>query len=71
MSAITFEIRVEGLLDADSVADLGDVSMTTTAASTVLTGSVADQAALLGVLSRLRAHGLVVTELHRLPPGAR
>lgn len=67
MSAITFEIHVEGVLDADSVADLGEVSMTTMAATTVLTGSVADQAALLGVLSRLRAHGLVVTELHRLP----
>ena len=67
MSAITFEIRVEGILDADSVADLGGVSMTTMAATTVLTGSVADQAALLGVLSRLRSQGLVVIELHRLP----
>ncbi len=68
MPAITFEIHVEGELDAESMADLGEVSMTTMAATTVLTGSVADQAALLGMLSRLRAHGLVVTELHRLPP---
>jgi len=73
MSAITFEIRVEGIVDEDSLADLGDVSVTTMAATTVLTGAATDQAALLGVLSRLRAHGLVVTELHRLPaaePGA-
>jgi hypothetical protein len=70
MSAITFEIRVEGVVDEDSLADLGDVSVTTMAATTVLTGAAADQAALLGVLSRLRAHGLVVTEMHRLPAAA-
>jgi hypothetical protein len=67
MSAITFEIRVEGIVDEASLDDLGEVSVTTMAATTVLTGAAADQAALLGVLSRLRAHGLVITELHRLP----
>lgn len=69
MSAITFEIRVEGIVDEASLADLGEVSVTTMAATTVLTGAATDQAALLGVLSRLRAHGLVVTEMHRLPAG--
>ena len=67
MSAITFEIRVEGIVDEASLADLGEVSVTTMAATTVLTGAATDQAALLGVLGRLRAHGLVITELHRLP----
>jgi hypothetical protein len=67
MPAITFEIRVEGIVDEASLDDLGEVSVTPMAATTVLTGAAADQAALLGVLSRLRAHGLVITELHRLP----
>ncbi len=70
MTAITFEIRVEGIVDKESLADLGEVSVTTVAATTVLTGAAADQAALLGVLTRLRSHGLVVTELHRLPVGS-
>ena len=39
--------------------------MTTTDVTTVLSGDLADQAALLGLLARLRALGLTVVEVRR------
>ena len=50
----------------DILQECGDVNVTTTDASTVLSGSVTDQAALLGWLERLRALGLDVVEFHRV-----
>lgn len=73
MSKIAFEIRVRGVVDPERFADLHGLTMTATPASTTMTGEAADQAALMGLLVRLRAHGLVVVELHRLddvPPAA-
>ena len=67
MSDIKFEVRISGLVPEDALEDLGDVSVTTTTASTVITGALADQAALIGLLDRLRAHGLLVTEVRRVP----
>ena len=67
MSDIKFEVRISGLVPEDALEDLGDVSVTTTTASTVITGELADQAALIGLLDRLRAHGLLVTEVRRVP----
>lgn len=66
MSGIAFEIRIRGLVDRERLDDLEDLQMTTASATTTVTGTAADQAALLGLLARLRAHGLVITELRRL-----
>lgn len=66
MTDIEFEIRVRGLVDARSLDDVEDVSVTPAAASTVLRGTATDQAALLGLISRLQAHGLAITEVRRL-----
>jgi len=65
MSAIVYEIHVLGAVDAASLSELGDIAVSEQPAQTVLAGGVADQAELLGLLSRLRARGLVITELHR------
>jgi hypothetical protein len=65
MSAIVYEIHVLGAVDESSLAELGDIEVSKQPAKTVLAGGVADQAELLGLLSRLRSHGLVITELHR------
>lgn len=67
MAEISVEVRISGLLPEDARDDVGDLSVRTTGASTVLTGEVTDQAALLGLLARLRAHGLQVTEVRRVP----
>ncbi|MGH8970911.1 MAG: hypothetical protein ACRDV1_13285 [Actinomycetes bacterium] len=67
MTDITYEVRIAGLVPPDALEDLGEVSVAPAAASTVISGAVADQAALLGLLARLRAHGLQITEVRRLP----
>jgi len=67
-----YEIRVSGTLPDDAVAEFGDVEIVTTDVTTVLSGEVVDQAALLGLLARLRALGLNVVEVRRMlrPPEA-
>jgi hypothetical protein len=69
MPDMTYEVRISGLVREDVLQDCGDVSVATTDASTVLSGSVSDQAALLGLLQRLRALGLDVIEVHRVLEG--
>jgi hypothetical protein len=66
MPDATYEVRISGLVPEDVLEDFGDVTITTTAASTVISGSVPDQAALLGLLARLRSLGLDVVEVHRV-----
>lgn len=67
MTHTRYEIRVAGLLPEDAVAQLGDIRVTTTDVSTVLSGELVDQAALLGILARLRALALDVVEVRRVP----
>lgn len=66
MAAIGFEVWVSGALTPDVADELGDVQVRTVPPSTVVSGVVADQSALLGLLARLRAMGLEVTELRRV-----
>jgi hypothetical protein len=70
MTVIPFEIRVQGLVDPDSVEDLGEVEVSAASTSTVLTGETVDQAALMGLLTRIRAHGFVILEVRRRAEGA-
>jgi hypothetical protein len=66
MADTTYEFRVSGLVPEDVLEDFGDVNVTTAGVSTVLSGTVGDQSALLGLLARLRALGLDVIEVHRV-----
>lgn len=60
----TYAIRVHGHLDDHWSAWLGELDMThENDGTTTLTGSIADQAQLHGVLARLRDIGAVITEL--------
>jgi hypothetical protein len=61
-----YEIRVTGTLPDDAVAEFGELHVATTDVTTVLSGDLADQAALLGMLARLRAMGLDVVEVRRV-----
>jgi hypothetical protein len=67
----TVEIAYRGRVPHDVLAEIlsefefATVSIRQT--NTVLTASVADQAALLGVLNRLQDLGLTLSELRRLP----
>ena len=66
MPPTTYEVRVSGLLPDDAVAEFGDVRVTTTDVSTVLSGELSRPAALLGLLARLRALGVDVVEVRRV-----
>ena len=70
MSDRTYEIRVTGLVPTQDLLDeLGDVETAEHEFRTVLSGRFADQAALYGFIHRLRAYGLEVVEVRRVPSG--
>lgn len=63
----TYEIRVEGGLGADWSEWFGGLAVTTDAEGhTVLAGPIADQAALYGVLVRLRDLGLPLISVNTI-----
>ncbi len=64
-----YEIRVDGVLD-DRWADwFGGLQASGEATQTVITGPLADQAALHGVLAKIRDLGLCLISVRRLGPG--
>lgn len=64
-----YEIRVDGVLD-DRWADwFGGLQVSSEATQTVITGPLADQAALHGVLAKIRDLGLCLISVRRLSPG--
>ncbi|MEJ2750205.1 MAG: hypothetical protein P8183_20205 [Anaerolineae bacterium] len=72
----TYEITIRGHLDArwESWFDSFTITPTYTAdneAITVLTGSVADQAALYGIVARLRNLGVELVSIRPLPNGTK
>jgi hypothetical protein len=76
MPTRTYEIRLSGLVPTEELFDqVGEVEIVEHEFRTVLSGRFDDQAALHGFLQRLRAYGLEVVEVRRLPvigdrPGA-
>lgn len=67
-----YEIRLAGTLDPRWAAWLDDMDVTPDAEGcTLVHGVVADQAALHGLLARVRDIGLPLTSVTRVPPGIR
>lgn len=69
MLAKAFEVHVRGELPPGALDELEYLSATVVPAQTVLTGTVPDQAALLGLLGWLQSLGLEVTEVRRIAEG--
>ena len=63
-----YEIRVEGLLDQRWTAWFEDLEITSDRNQTVISGPVAHQAALHGLLNRVCDLGLVLVSVRRLGP---
>jgi hypothetical protein len=61
-----YEIRVAGIVPDEDLKDMGAVRVAQDQVNTVLYG-VSDQTALYGLLERLRALGLDVVEVRRVP----
>lgn len=74
MATWIYELRIAGRVGDDVIAELSDelgsLLSTDECAGTVLVTSVADQAALLGMLDRLHGLGLSVREVRKLPEPA-
>lgn len=60
-----YEIRIAGQLDETSTATFGAVDVTVRGALTVITGDF-DQAALHGLLERIRSLGLELVDVRRV-----
>jgi hypothetical protein len=64
----TYEVRVRGRLDTRWSRRLADMEIVPQPnGDSLITGPVADQAALYGLLSRMRDLGLVLISVHRIP----
>ena len=70
MSALDYEIRVEGVVPSDVLAEIDGVRAAIQPLGTILRGTVVDQAALHGVINRLQGLGLELVEVRRLLAGA-
>ena len=69
MTALDYEIRVEGLVPADVLEEIEGVQVATQPVGTILRGTVVDQAARHGVINRLQSLGLELVEVRRLARG--
>ena len=67
MGPLHYEITVEGRVPAEVLEELEEVRATVQPVTTVLTGPLADQSALHGMISRLHGAGLTLVEVRRLP----
>ena len=63
-----YQIRVRGRLGPTMCAAFPVLQARTDGDQTVLTGMLADQAALYGVLAEIEALGLELLDVRRLPP---
>ncbi|MFC5262701.1 hypothetical protein ACFPJ1_11355 [Kribbella qitaiheensis] len=66
MVEATFEIRVAGAIPEEDLRDMGAVVLAVDQVNTVIY-SIPDQSALYGLLARLRALGIEVVEVRRIP----
>ena len=63
-----YEIRVEGVLDSRWAAWFGGLHIEREDTQTVISGSLADQSALHGLLTKIRDLGLCLISVRRLDP---
>jgi hypothetical protein len=64
-----YEIRVDGVLDDHWVDWFAGLQLTTDGTRTVISGPLADQAALHGLLAKLRDLGVSLISVRRLDAG--
>ena len=64
-----YEIRVRGPIGPTMMQAFPTLAASRSGQDTLLTGSLADQSALYGVIDQLEALGLQLLEIRRLPTG--
>jgi hypothetical protein len=68
MLEATYHVRVSGAIPAELLADLHELTVSVEPPETVLHGSLPDQSAVVGLISRIHGLGLRLIEVRRLPP---
>lgn len=68
MKEATYQVRVSGVIPAELLAELRDLTVSVEPPETVLHGSLPDQSAVVGLISRIHGLGLRLIEVRRLPP---
>lgn len=66
---VRYEIRVHGVLDGRWADWFGGLQVTSDGTQTVISGPLADQPALHGLLAKIRDLGLCLISVRRLAPG--
>ena len=69
MPQTTYEVRVSGVIPAELLSELRDLTVSVEPPETVLHGSLPDQSAVVGLISRIHGLGLRLIEVRRLPAG--
>jgi hypothetical protein len=67
MLEASYQVRIAGELPAELLAELRDLTVSVEPAETVLHGSLPDQSAVVGLISRIHGLGLRLIEVRRLP----
>jgi hypothetical protein len=70
MTALDYQIRVEGLVPAEVLEEIEGVQVAIQPVGTILRGTVVDQAALHEVINHLQGLGLELVEVRRLTHGS-
>jgi hypothetical protein len=68
MLEASYQVRVSGVIPAELLAGLRDLTVSLEPPETVLHGSLPDQSAVVGLISRIHGLGLRLNEVRRLPP---
>ncbi|BFU43221.1 hypothetical protein [Krasilnikovia sp. MM14-A1004] len=68
MPEATYQVRVSGVIPAELLKELQDLTVSVEPPETVLHGSLPDQSAVVGLISRIHGLGLRLIEVRRLPP---
>lgn len=68
MAGATYELRVRGAVSTLALTVFEEMDMTS---ETILSGVVQDQAALHGLIERIRDLGLVLIDVHQVTPLSR
>jgi hypothetical protein len=66
--SLNYEIRIKGILDRRWTAWFEGLQVSTDGEETVISGTVADQAALHGLLAKVRDLGLFLISVRHLDP---
>ncbi|GAA0420257.1 hypothetical protein [Actinoplanes flavus] len=63
----TYQVRVSGVIPDELLTELQDLTVSVEPPETVLHGSLPDQSAVVGLISRIHGLGLRLIEVRRLP----